>query len=233
MTRNARPPPGSATLSDAALRLTLGPIQNPVRGLLQGLGFALVLVLGADLTGRAGEARAALLVFVLGHAGLFTVSALYHCGPWPPAWKQRLQRLDHSMIYVKIAATLTPIVVLSVDDWRRPALLTAAWAIAAAGIAQKLLIPSLPEKASVPVQLVQALLVLPVVAPFAARFPGTPPLLLAFGTACYASGALAFLTQRPRLWPRWFSFHEVFHVLVVLGSAAYSVLLLRSLEAGF
>jgi predicted membrane channel-forming protein YqfA (hemolysin III family) len=34
-----------------------------------------------------------------------------------------------------------------------------------------------------------------------------------------------FLTERPRLWPRFFSFHEVFHLLVVAGSGSYLALI--------
>ena len=39
---------------------------------------------------------------------LFGVSALYHCGTWSEAARQRLQRLDHVMIFFLIAGTATP-----------------------------------------------------------------------------------------------------------------------------
>jgi hemolysin III len=35
---------------------------------------------------------------------------------------------------------------------------------------------------------------------------------------------IAYATQRPRLWPRVFSYHEVFHVLVVAGSASHWIM---------
>ena len=45
--------------------------------------------------------------------------------------------------------------------------------------------------------------------------------LLALGGLLYTLGMVAFATKRPRLWPHVFSYHEVFHVLVVGGSAAH------------
>jgi hemolysin III len=45
--------------------------------------------------------------------------------------------------------------------------------------------------------------------------------LLVAGGLLYTLGMIAFATERPRLWPRVFSHHEVFHVLVVAGSASH------------
>jgi hemolysin III len=140
-----------------------------------------------------------------------------------------MQRIDHSMIYLKIAGTLTPIVWIGLDDWRRTALLAAAWAIAAAGILQKAFLPSLPERASIPLQLLQGCLVLPALGPLAERLPGAPVILVASGACLYLLGALAFVTERPRLWPRVFSFHELFHLCVVAAGGFYSALVVQHL----
>lgn len=49
------------------------------------------------------------------------------------------------------------------------------------------------------------------------------------GALLYTVGLVAFLTERPRLWPRVFSHHEVFHVFVVAGSGAHCALALHCL----
>jgi hemolysin III len=36
-------------------------------------------------------------------SALFGISALYHRGTWTAAWRRRLQRLDHAMIFCLIA----------------------------------------------------------------------------------------------------------------------------------
>jgi hemolysin III len=129
---------------------------------------------------------------------------------------------------VGIAGSLTPIVWLGLDGMQRDATLVAAWAIAGFGTLQKLFFPRIHENLSIPFQLLQAGLVLPALTPFAARFPGAPGGLLAAALAFYLAGALVFITQRPRLWPRIFSYHELFHVCTVAASAALFAFLLSS-----
>jgi hemolysin III len=138
-----------------------------------------------------------------------------------------MQRVDHAMIYVKIAGSMTPIVWAGLDDWRRATILAGAWGVAGLGIAQKALLPRVHPKACVPVQIFQAALVIPALGPFVARFPGTPALLVAFIAGIYAIGVLIFLTERPRLWPSVFSHHELFHVTTLLGSGAHYLLALH------
>lgn len=210
-------------------RFTLGPLQNPVRGFLHGSAALATAGMAPHLWSQGGAARLALLVFALSQSALYATSSLYHSMPWERRWKRRMQRLDHSMIFVKIAGTLTPIVWLGLDDWRRPLLLGLAWALAAVGVGQKLLRRDVDPRASIPLQVVQAALVLPALAPFAARFPAAALTLVLVGGSFYGVGVLVFVTERPRLWPRFFSHHEVFHVLVVAGSSAHFTLAVQYL----
>ncbi len=210
-------------------RLTLGPMQNPVRGFLHG-GAALASLVGAGtLWARGaggGSARLALLAFGASLVALYTTSSLYHSVPWGRAWKRRMQRLDHSMIYVLIAGTYTPMAVIALDGWLRWAALAASWGIAALGIAQKAFWPRLPDGYSVAFQTAQGWLALPLFLPLADRLPA-PALALALGGGLlYTVGMVFLLTERPRLWPRVFSHHELFHVYVIAGSAAHYALAL-------
>lgn len=212
-------------------RLTLGPIHNPIRGFLHGAA-ALLSVIGALVFYESVQiepgVRVALVVFAATQVTLFAVSASYHSIPWNREWKARMQRADHAMIYLAIAGSITPIALVGFVGDARWATIAAVWIIAVAGAAQKLLLPHIHERASIPVQITQAVLATPALMAFATRFPGAPGRLALLGAAFYAVGAVVFLTERPRLWPRVFSFHELFHVLVVAGSGAY-----YALAAGF
>jgi hemolysin III len=199
-------------------------MQNPVRGLLHGAAAAASLV-GAVLlvthsTGGVSQ-RAAMIAFGASLVGLYTISSLYHSVPWSPLSKQRLQRLDHAMIYVLIAGTYTPIATIVLDGWLRWGALAAAWGIVAVGTAQKLFWPQLGHRFSVSLQVLQGWLILPLLAPLSERLSSPALALLVAGGLLYTLGMIAFATQRPRLWPRIFSYHEVFHVLVVAGSASH------------
>ena len=171
---------------------------------------------------ESADARDAFLVLALAHAALYAVSALYHSAPWVPLWKTRMQRLDHAMIYVKVAGTLTPFVWIGASPRLRLPILGIAWSIALLGAADKLL--RRRQGAPVRWQLAQACLALPAV-PALGRLPDGS-LFLASAAALYAAGAAVYVTRRPSLWPGVFSFHELFHLLLVFASACIYVFLL-------
>jgi len=208
-------------------RATLGRMQNPVRGLLHGTSALLSLVGAAALWNRAAGdlyQQLAVGVFGLSLVGLYSVSSAFHSLRWNAKWKGRMQRIDHAMIYVLIAGTYTPVAAIVLDGWLRAAALGTVWGITAVGVAQKLWWPLLGHGYSVALQVSQGWLAVLLLAPLSERLGWPPVGLLVLGGLFYTLGMVAFTTQRPRLWPRVFSYHEVFHVLVVGGSATHYVM---------
>lgn len=168
------------------------------------------------------SARIACGVYALAIVGLFTVSAIYHRVNWStvPA-RQRMRRLDHSMIFVMIAGTVTPIAALALEDPWRTIVLVAAWSMAVTGIVVKMLWIHAPEWVS-------AAIYLGVAWPGAALFPGLvgalgiwPALGLLAGGVLYTAGAIIYATKRPDPLPRVFGYHEIFHVLVIAAALAH------------
>jgi hemolysin III len=205
-------------------RLTLGKMQNPVRGFLHGTA-AVASTVGAVFLWEQGAGEwsreIALLVFGLSLIALYTGSSLYHSVPWSRTWKLRMQRVDHSMIYILVAGTYTPLACIVLDGWVRWAALGAAWGIALVGILQKIFLPKIGDWFSIALQTTQGWVALPLFVPLAQRLPYPALLLTALGGVLYTVGMVCMVTERPRLWPRVFSHHEVFHVCVVAGSAAH------------
>ena len=217
-------------MNEAARPLTVGPFQNPVRGLLHGAGAAWWLLFAAGLRDEpASPVLAVLLLCAASQAALFATSALYHSLPWRPRWKRRMQRADHAMIHVKIAGTITAVSWLALPAAPAAAAAAGAWALAAAGVAHKTCFAEPCVRHSIRLQLGHTLLGLPAVAAFAWQAPPGHVALLVGGGLAYLAGALCFLTRRPTLWPRVFSFHEVFHLLTLAGSGAHFALLARTL----
>jgi hemolysin III len=132
-----------------------------------------------------------------------------------------MQRVDHAMIYVLIAGTYTPMAVIVLDGGLRVAALGTVWGITAVGAAQKLWWPRVRHRYSVALQVAQGWLSLLLLAPLFERLGPVAVFLLLLGGLSYMLGMVAFATKRPRLWPRVFSYHELFHVLVIGGSAAH------------
>lgn len=211
-------------------RWKLGKMVNPVRGLIDATAAAFALV-GAGVLWFAGAGdlphRASLLVFGVTLVSLYTVSTLYHSIPWREHWKLRMQRVDHSMIYLLVAGTYTPLAVIVLDGWIRAATLVVVWAIAAAGIAQKLFFPRLHNAWSITMQTTQGWLAVFLLVPMAQKLPWQALFLMALGGVFYTVGMVFLVTRRPRLWPRAFSYHEMMHVMVVGGSVCHFLVTLR------
>ena len=91
-------------------RYRLGRMNNPMRGLLHGAAAGAAVVGVVILAIRALDSRRlfAGLVFGLSLLAMFVISSLYHSVGWPERRKAFMQRLDHSMIFLVVAATFTP-----------------------------------------------------------------------------------------------------------------------------
>ena len=93
------------------------PLKPRLRGVFHQWAFYVSLVAGALLVALAPSGRAAAVgaVYAVALAGMFGASALYHRGAWTPSVRPWLRRLDHSMIFVLIAGTSTPVTVLGLE----------------------------------------------------------------------------------------------------------------------
>jgi hemolysin III len=202
-------------------RITLGRMQNPIRGFLHGAAAVAALFGLFVLLSRAWGSRAAAigsLVFGVAMLAMYTVSTLYHSVPWTAEWKIRLQRLDHSMIFLLVAGTFTPIAIAAVDGVVLVLALVVVWSIAVAGILLKVFLPNVKTSLSVTLQMVMgwsALILMPWVL---SRLGLGAVVLIALGGICYTAGMVIFTSKRPKLFPRTFSYHELFHVLVIGGT---------------
>ena len=123
--------------------------QKPrLRGVSHEWAFFVSLVAGAALVVAAPTARAtaAVAVYAASLSALLGVSALYHRINWRrPEIRRWMRRLDHSMIFLLIAGTVTPFAVLVLHGALAQALLIAVWAGAAAGIVVELVWVDAPK----------------------------------------------------------------------------------------
>ena len=204
-------------------RITLGKMQNPVRGFLHGSAAVAAVVGTVLITARAPTwpSRVALLAFGVGMIALYVTSSLYHSIPWRDVWKARMQRMDHSMIFLLIAGTQTPIAVIVLDGWWRVAMLSGVWGITLAGIGKQAFFPADSQRLSIILTLTLGWLSILILLPFAQHAGILAVALTAIGGIIYTIGVVIMVTDRPRLWPRVFSSHEVFHVCVVAGTAIH------------
>jgi len=187
-----------------------------LRGWLHLLWFAVSLVFGTLLLAWAhGAARiTASAIYAASVSAMFGASALYHRGRWTASWRQRLQRLDHAMIFVLIAGTATPAFLLAVRGTFGLACLIVMWALAATAAAVRMARMCTPELLAGTLFVGLgwlAGLALPWVW---ARAGMAPALLMLTGGLLYTAGALSYHRRRPDPFPSVFGYHEVFHAFV-------------------
>jgi hemolysin III len=198
---------------------------------LRGVSHAVAFFLAAGAASWAvavaphGRATVAMATYSLGLVALFGGSALYHRWPNPGRIKAGLQRIDHSTIFVFIAASYTPIALLVLHGALTWVILGLAWTGAAAGVTFSLGWIAAPRRVIAGSYLAQGWLVLLALPELLDRLGPQPLALLAGGGVLYSVGAVIYARQRPDPWPRWFGFHEIFHALVILAAAAQYIAL--------
>ena len=221
---------GGCTFYDA--RRGVHYAKPALRGWLHLLGFGVSLVAGILLLTRVrGDARiTAGAIYAASVSALFGASALYHRGNWTNAWRQRLQRLDHLMIFFLIAGTATPAFLVAMPGAPGLTCLIVVWTLAVAAAAVHMAWMNAPEL------LVGGTIVgLGWVAGIAV--PGVwihaglgPGLLVLAGGLLYTTGAICYRRRRPDPIPSVFGYHEVFHAYVCAAAGcqyAAMALLLR------
>ncbi len=102
-----------------------------LRGVSHEWAFFISLIAGGALIAAApsGHARVAMAIYAFSLSGLLGTSALYHRVNWRrPEIRKWMRRLDHSMIFLLIAGTVTPFALLVMSGPLADALLIAVWA---------------------------------------------------------------------------------------------------------
>jgi hemolysin III len=179
-----------------------------------GLGVTLVLVAGR-------QHAPAFAIYGLAVAGLFGASALYHRGRWQPVVRARLQRVDHSMIFVLIAGTYTPVCVYVLDGRLGPALLAVVWTGALMAAALELRPTPAPRWVLVVLSIGLGWVALPALPAVLDELGWVATALIGVGGVLYTVGAVIYARRRPDPLPDVFGYHEVFHALTIAGAASH------------
>lgn len=192
------------------------------------VAFALATVLLVGKTLVVGQWSIKILIgvviFGLSLVALYSASAIYHFSNGSAKRILRLRKLDHSMIYVLIAGSYTPILLKYLPQRESLVFVTVIWACAAIGTIIKLCWFSAPRWLQTLLYIAMGWAVLFDVSVFR-DMSGVAVFLLAAGGICYTIGGIIYIAKRPNLTER-FGFHELFHIFVLLGSVFHYLMVL-------
>lgn len=149
---------------------------------------------------------------------LYFTSAIYHFFPRETKIKRIFQRLDHSMIYVLIAGTYTPIALLMPNRVWGWTIFGLIWGLAVFGILIKSTGVKIKEWLSATLYILMGWLAAIAFKPLMQWLSLEAFLWLLAGGVLYTSGCIFFALERFYPRKKWFGMHEVFHLFVIAGS---------------
>ncbi|MEE0546277.1 MAG: hemolysin III family protein [Peptococcaceae bacterium] len=187
---------------------------------------ATVLLVGKTLVTDAWNIKILIgvAVFGLSLVALYSASAIYHFSNGSAKKILRLRKLDHSMIYVLIAGSYTPILLKYLPQHESLVFVSVIWACAVVGTIIKLCWFSVPRWLQTMLYIAMGWAVLFDVSVFR-DMSGIAVFLLAAGGISYTVGGIIYIVKKPNI-SKEFGFHELFHLFILLGSIFHYLMVL-------
>ena len=184
-------------------------------------GAALVPVAWIATSPKAGWAT---LIYSAAIVAMFSVSAIYHRVHWRSQnTMQWMKRADHSLIFVFIAGSYTPIALLAMPTSIGTLVLAVVYTGAAAGVALKMLWPSAPRAVGLPLYLLVGYVAICFAGTLLDRAGVVVVALLVAGGVLYNIGAVLYAFSWPNPWPQTFGYHEFFHAFTAAAAICHYI----------
>ena len=180
-----------------------------VLGAVTGAVLLLVWSAGVATTGQI----AAIAIYGATLIATFVASAMYHFTPWASI-RPTLRRFDHAAIYLKIAGTYTPLVVM-IGSWFAYVILGIVWGLAVIGMTLKLFFWRAPGRFDPLLYLVMGWLSLALVWSLWPIVPLSTMILIASGGLLYTLGVIPYSSEKLKY------AMAIWHGFVVAASACF------------
>ena len=185
--------------------------------------FALAIPAGALLiiSSEEAEARVAASIYAATLLLVFGTSAAYHRLARSTRARLVMQRLDHSMIYLLIAGTYTPLCLVALPkSWGIPILVSVA-VCAVVGIVLKLTAFGRAQVVSFALYPIMGWAIVAAVPVLIDNLSASQLALIIAGGLAYTVGIPVLFIRRPDPWPSTFGYHEVWHLFTVVAATLH------------
>ena len=203
----------------------ISKIREPINTITHFIGAMLSIVAFAFLLHKSIMNNSAVQlitssIFCIGLIGLYSTSSLYHGLKKNNDILEKWRKADHIMIYILIAATYTPICILILQGMLGFVLLSVIWLMTILGIVAKVLWLNMPRKLYTALYVILGWAAVFAIVPIYKAVGLNGVLLLTGGGISYTVGAVIYAKKmKISIWK--FAFHEIFHLLILLGSALH------------
>ena len=189
-------------------------------GALLGLA-GLAALVGTAVVHQSGASRLVpCVVYGVAMVLMFTASTLYHSFT-NPKLKRIFRVLDHEMIFLMIAGSYTPLLLITLRGRLGWTLFGIVWGIAAAGMVFQGFFTGRFKGASTALYLLMGWICVFALKPLLESLPAAGLRWLVVGGLCYTLGAVVYLFKKVPY------HHVAWHVMVLAGSACHYVVVLR------
>ena len=154
---------------------------------------------------------------------MFGFSALYHKFNWSTFTKKIMRKLDHVGIFVMIAGTTTPFALILIPWPDGLVLLVLIWCVALIGAVQIVYFPNINVFLNIAIYVSMSIVILPYLITMFELFTLTNSILMVIGIAFYIIGAIGFGLRFPKLAPKIFGYHEVWHSFVSVAAVLHFI----------
>jgi hemolysin III len=212
----------------SSIATVVAELKPRLRGFLHTYAAAISIASGAVLIAvaaslKGGSAAVTTSIYAATVTLLFGTSALYHRLNWSPRAHRIMKRLDHSMIFVFIAGTYTPIAALTLPRTAAIAVMVTVWTGAVFGVALQTAWPTSPRWLAVPCYIALGWVAVFVLPDLLHNAGVAALVLILVGGAVYTIGGVVYGIKRPNPIPGVFGFHEVFHACTLVAAVCHYV----------
>lgn len=203
-------------------------IKDPVSGLSHLLGALLsiagtVILIYLAFKKNAPTSIVSFFIFGFSMIFLYSSSSIYHLFGHSPEEVDVFRKIDHAMIYILIAGTYTPICLIPLWGVWGISSLILIWVLAALGVSTvffKKFWTHVPRYIATALYVIMGWLSLVLLYPLSQKVPLSFIGWLLAGGIFYTIGAYIYSKKKPNFFNQ-FGFHEIFHILTLLGTLAH------------
>lgn len=150
-------------------------------------------------------------IFIISLFLMFLSSTIYHSMAYGSTHKYILRIIDHSMIYIAIAGSYTPVLLTLMSSWKGYLVLAIQWFTTILGILYKIFAKKVNERFSLILYLIMGWLVVFILPQLISQTGPTFWSLMLAGGVSYSIGAIFYAKKRPY-------FHMIWHLFIILAS---------------
>lgn len=167
------------------------------------------------------------LIYGLSVVFLFSASSLYHIFKKEENELSFWRKMDRLAIFFMIAGTYTPISYFCMDGHWRWTMIAIQWGLVGFGVLSQLFFPRAPRALYATIYISMGWAALFPMKQVLANMSLSQEVLLFTGGVAFTIGGLIYAVKKPRLIPGYFSFHELFHVMVLIGGGLHYAMIYR------